>query len=50
MSDPTFLADVKSRKLEADPDTGEELETIAKAAVAQPREVIERMKKILGGD
>jgi tripartite-type tricarboxylate transporter receptor subunit TctC len=50
MSDPAFLADVKNRKLEADPDTGEELETIAKAAVAQPREVIERMKKILGGD
>ena len=50
MSDPAFLADVRNRKLEADPDTGEELETIAKAAVAQPREVIERMKKILGGD
>jgi tripartite-type tricarboxylate transporter receptor subunit TctC len=48
LSDPAFLTDVKTRKLEADPDFGEELETIAKEAVAQPREVIERMKKLLG--
>ena len=48
MSDQTFLADVKTRKLEADPDFGEQLEIIAKEAVAQPREVIERMKKLLG--
>jgi tripartite-type tricarboxylate transporter receptor subunit TctC len=47
LSDPAFLTDVKTRKLEADPDFGEELETIAKEAVAQPREVIERMKKLL---
>jgi tripartite-type tricarboxylate transporter receptor subunit TctC len=48
MKDPAFLADVKTRKLEADPDSGEDLESIAKSVVAQPREVIERMKKILG--
>jgi tripartite-type tricarboxylate transporter receptor subunit TctC len=48
MSDPAFLADVKARKFEADPTFGDELETIAKEAVTQPREVIERMKKILG--
>jgi tripartite-type tricarboxylate transporter receptor subunit TctC len=48
MTDPAFLADAKTRKLEADPDFGEELETIAKEAVNQPREVVERMKKILG--
>ena len=48
MTDPGFLADAKTRKLEADPDFGEELETIAKEAVHQPREVVERMKKILG--
>jgi hypothetical protein len=34
--------------LEADPDFGEQLETIAKEAVNQPREVVERMKKLLG--
>jgi tripartite-type tricarboxylate transporter receptor subunit TctC len=48
MVDPVFLADVKARKLETDPDYGEELEAIAKEAVTQSREVIERMKKILG--
>jgi hypothetical protein len=47
MADPAFLADVKARKLEADPDYGEDLETIAKEAVSQPREIIERMKKLL---
>jgi len=48
MKDPAFLADVKTRKLEADPDSGEDLEAIAKSVVAQQRDVIERMKKILG--
>ena len=48
MNDPMFLADVKTRKLEANPTFGEELETIAKEAVSQPREIVDRMKKILG--
>ncbi len=48
MADPPFLADVKARKLEAAPDFGEELEIIAKEAVNQPRDIVERMKKILG--
>jgi hypothetical protein len=47
MTDPAFLADVKARKLEADPDYGEDLEAIAKEAVSQPREIVERMKKLL---
>jgi tripartite-type tricarboxylate transporter receptor subunit TctC len=48
MGSSAFLADVKNRKLEADPQFGEELEVIAKQAVNQPKEVIERMKKLLG--
>jgi tripartite-type tricarboxylate transporter receptor subunit TctC len=48
MSDPAFLVDVKARRLEADPDYGEELESIAREAVSQPRDVVERMKKVLG--
>ena len=48
MKDPAFLTDVKTRKLEVDPDSGEDLEAIAKSVVAQQRDVIERMKKILG--
>jgi tripartite-type tricarboxylate transporter receptor subunit TctC len=47
MADPAFLSDVKNRRLETDPDYGEDLETIAKELVKQPREVIARMKKLL---
>jgi tripartite-type tricarboxylate transporter receptor subunit TctC len=47
MTDPAFLADVKARKLDADPDYGEDLETIAKETVSQPKEIVERMKKLL---
>jgi hypothetical protein len=47
MTDAAFLADVKSRKFEVDADSGEDLETLAKEIVAQPREIIERMKKLL---
>jgi tripartite-type tricarboxylate transporter receptor subunit TctC len=48
MSDPGFLADVKTRKLETNPTFGEELEVIAKQAASQPREVVDRMRVILG--
>ena len=48
MADAAFLADVKARKLQADPDYGEELEVIAKEAASQPREIVERLKKLLG--
>jgi len=47
MADPAFLADVKARKLEVDPDFGEDLEIIAREAVSQPRDIVERMKKLL---
>jgi tripartite-type tricarboxylate transporter receptor subunit TctC len=50
MSDPAFLADVKARKLEIDPDYGEDLETLAKQAVSQPRDIVERIKKLLGNE
>jgi tripartite-type tricarboxylate transporter receptor subunit TctC len=48
MASPHFLFDVKNRKLEADPQFGEDIEDIAKQAVNQPREVVERLKKLLG--
>ncbi len=48
MADPQFLADVKKRKYELDPASGEELEAIAKEVVGQPPQVIERLKKLLG--
>lgn len=47
MTDPLFLADVKKRRYELDPSTGEELEAIVKEAMSQPPEVIERLKRTL---
>jgi tripartite-type tricarboxylate transporter receptor subunit TctC len=47
-ADPAFLSDIKRRNLEVDPSTGEELEKLAKEVIAQPPEVIERVKKLMG--
>lgn len=49
LSDPELLAEAKKRGWEAKPVTGEELEAIAKEVIAQPPEVIERLKAILKG-
>jgi len=46
--DPELLDDAKKKKLELDPVSGEELESLAKDIVAQPPDVVERMKKLLG--
>jgi len=48
MKDPALVAEAAKRQLELDPTTGQELETLAKEVVAQPPEVVERMKKLLG--
>ncbi|HWP60375.1 MAG TPA: tripartite tricarboxylate transporter substrate-binding protein [Candidatus Acidoferrales bacterium] len=45
---PEFLAEAKKRNLEVKPSTGEEIEKIAQAAMAQPPQVVERMKKLMG--
>lgn len=45
--DPDFQAQTKERKLELDPVAGEALETLAREVIAQPAEVIERMKRLL---
>lgn len=47
MKDSAFLADVKLRKLDADPTFGEELEAMSRAAVNQPKEIVDKMKKLL---
>jgi len=47
MSDPELLAEAKKRGLGVNPSGGEELEAMAKDLIAQPPEVIERMKKLL---
>lgn len=48
VKDPEFLAEAKKKKLEIDPISGEELEALAKEVIAQPPEVVERMRKLLG--
>jgi tripartite-type tricarboxylate transporter receptor subunit TctC len=49
LSDAELLAEAKKRGWEARPMSGEELEAIAKEVIAQPAEVIERLKAILKG-
>lgn len=48
MKDPELLAEVAKRGWELNPLTGAELETLSKEVIAQPKEVIERMKWVLG--
>ncbi|MGZ8484530.1 MAG: Bug family tripartite tricarboxylate transporter substrate binding protein [Candidatus Binatia bacterium] len=48
VTDPELLDDAKKKKLDLDPVSGEELESLGKEIMAQPPEVIERMKKLLG--
>jgi hypothetical protein len=47
VADAEFLADVKRRNLEAKPSTGEALEQLAREVIAQPPEVIERVKRLM---
>ena len=48
VKDPELLDDAKKKKLELDPVSGEELEALSKEIIAQPPDVVERMKKLLG--
>jgi tripartite-type tricarboxylate transporter receptor subunit TctC len=48
MKDPELLDDAKKKRLELDPVSGEELESLGKEIIAQPPDVIDRMKKLLG--
>jgi len=48
IADPELLAEATKRGWEVDPTKGEELQALSKEVMAQPREVIERMKWVLG--
>jgi len=48
VTDPDLLEDAKKKRLDLDPVSGEELESLGKEIIAQPPDVIERMKKLLG--
>ena len=48
LKDPDLLADAKKRGWPVEPVGGEELAALAKEVIAQPPEVIARLKKLLG--
>jgi tripartite-type tricarboxylate transporter receptor subunit TctC len=48
LKDPALLEDLKKRRWEVDAISGEEMANLAKEVIAQPPEVIERMKNLLG--
>lgn len=46
MKDPEFLAEAKKLRVEIEPSRGEELQTRAQEVLNQPREIVERVKKV----
>ena len=48
LKDPELLAEAKKGRMDVDPSTGEELQALVNEVMDQPKEVIERVKKILG--
>ena len=48
VKDPALLAEAQKRKLEIDPTSGAELESLAKDVIATPPDVVQRMAKMLG--
>jgi tripartite-type tricarboxylate transporter receptor subunit TctC len=48
LKDPALIADIKNQEYDFEPVSGKELQTLAKTAVNQPPQVIEKVKKILG--
>jgi tripartite-type tricarboxylate transporter receptor subunit TctC len=45
--DPALVAEAAKKQIEVEPIGGEELEALAKEVMAQPAEVIERLKDLL---
>jgi tripartite-type tricarboxylate transporter receptor subunit TctC len=48
VNDQELVEEAKKKRLELDPVSGEDLQTLAGEIMAQPPEVVERMKKLLG--
>ena len=48
INDPALLAEAEKRRLDIDPATGEELESLAKEVMTAPPDVVEKVKKLLG--
>jgi hypothetical protein len=48
MKDPGLLLEAKRSPLEINPTTGQELEVLAKEVIAQPKDLVARMNKLMG--
>jgi len=48
INDPSVIDDAQKKSVEIAPTTSEELTALAREVIAQPPEVVERMKKMLG--
>jgi tripartite-type tricarboxylate transporter receptor subunit TctC len=48
LKDPELVAETKRQRWDIDPLSGEEMEQLSKEVITQPKEVIERLKWVLG--
>jgi len=48
INDPALQAEAERRRLELDPTTAQEMETLAKEVMATPSDIVARMRKLLG--
>jgi tripartite-type tricarboxylate transporter receptor subunit TctC len=48
MEDPELQAEAKNSRMDVDPSSAEELQSLLKEVMNQPKEVIDRVKKLLG--
>jgi tripartite-type tricarboxylate transporter receptor subunit TctC len=48
LKDPELLAEAQKQRMDVDPESGENLEKLAKQILEQPAEVIARVKRVLG--
>jgi tripartite-type tricarboxylate transporter receptor subunit TctC len=46
LKDPELIAEVEKSRLDMEPSTGEEIQTLIQGLMSQPKEVIERVKKL----
>ena len=47
LTDPELLAEAEKNKMDVDPSSGDELEDLMKKVMGQPKNVIDRVKKML---
>jgi tripartite-type tricarboxylate transporter receptor subunit TctC len=48
IADPELLAEAAKQNWEVDATKGEDLQALSKEVISQPKEIIERMKWVLG--